>query len=1021
MGALKLSLAFRRETFRIPLQTYIHASDGSDAGHEEFQHPLLQLDTAALRDRDAGVAWVPVDEQAIEATAQTGRCHDRIVSSAFIFADEELLLGYHISHARRLGESCAPGLRTDTIQRWGPNIEPSLTIHFRISVDGVLRTFAVCEIAMARLSRVPSAETRTVDDSFIASHFRDLITSTQLGFGRRDESYLNTFEDISPATSLAEYMRVISDKIVRININLNEAGSPILTTYYPTKFWEQQLQCLHSDARGIADTVRNVLSGIQHGEYSSLWVVFPDDKQSWLSKWGPLLSRDSCRSPYHHIARDECQGNIDDLSYRDINLVAVDRKNTLDRAVTFFLTKDERTVTLIGGAADEANWLKQQADACGRDVFNGWALPIPGSEWDAQETDELVYGIKGTGAPTKFIVAIPLKDGYKRCLLPEAGTAVRLYINLPQRFNQSPDKSLIASQVESFATALASGLSEAHSEAVKSFNVAQDRSQEMLHERYDDIEIDAQEELVDTILDDKYLEVATPKILSYIATFFRDAHYSMPDADIDAKRRLDARQAAELLRKSEHEDELDHRKRILGWMASQIAAARKPLNGKHGQPCTGIRVNIPSYRSGDAYFQVDAPLQPTWPQCFRQPPMQFVDLPLSTMPWKFGTYMDNLAQHQADARQIKIEYDINETMAEFECDTINILNNVAEDPTASNWWSFLLSFDPIFTPPAHDLVERFTGLGQFIAQGKFVKHNEAIEAFRHARASKVFIAGGSSSGRSRFAATVVHAIKSGQDMAVTARSPSVVLWTAPHHVDVDDGFKRLREMMPHKRILRMYSYHLELRAFLKATLDTPPQVPIPERTSSTIERLENNPTQYPIMNEAWGLEESDPVTYRGNKRAYLEDARRLLSTFITQADIIVATPTDVRLLYDHVPDLSPCFLVVNEAGKMTESMSLMPLSRHPHLPTLFIGDTRDAGPQAVAKKDSGYRALFAEQRETSLLQRVEAAGQLDFVFAGDATKRRWERGFEAWKNDTPRLFTREIKLMEDDILPDFMA
>ncbi|KAL7810339.1 hypothetical protein V8C44DRAFT_122261 [Trichoderma aethiopicum] len=1024
------------------------ASDDSDGAHEELQHAFPELETAALRDRDAGLAWVQVDKQAIEAAAQITRHPDNTTSGAFIFVDEELLLGYHITHARRLGASSAPGLRTDTIQRWG-GPEPSLTILFKISYDGFLRTFAVCEIAMARLSELPSADIRTIDDSFITSHFRDLVTSTQLGFDRRDQRYLNKFKDISPAASLAEYMRVVADKLVRIKININKEGSRALTIYYPTEFWEQQLQWLHSDARDIADTVRNVLSNLQHGNFSSLWVVFPESRsyeRLWLSKWGPLLSRDSPRSPFHQIAADVCRGNTRN-SHHNISLASVDRKYTLDRAAIFFLTKDERTVALIGGAADEANWLKQQADDCRRAVFKGWVLPIPGSEWIAKKTEELVYGIEGTGVPTKFIVAIRLGDYRQRCLLPEAGTAVRLYIHLSQKFNQRPDKPLIASQVASFVTALASGLSEAHSEAVKYFNVAQDRLQEMLHERYDDNDIDAQEQLVDTILDDKYLEIATPKIMSYIATFFRDADYSMPDADIDAKRRVDARQAAKLLRKDEHEDELDYRKRIIGWMSAQVVAGRAALNEKYGEPCTGIRVNIPSYRSANcAFFQVDAPLQPNWPHGWSQPPLQLIDMPLSAMPWKLGTYLDSLAQHMADAREVRIEYDVNDIPVKYECDAINSFNNVPDDSPMSKWWSFLLSFDPVSLPPAYDLVERFTGIRQFIDQGKFVK-DEAIEAFRHARASKIFIAGGSSSGRSDFAATLVHAIKSGQDIAATAQSPSAILWTAPQ---VDHAVERLIALMPRKRIVRVYSFDLELRTLLKATLDTPPQLSIPERTSSTIERLlrqanefqqeifdegnpatdptscsrqlrlevETNPAQYPMMKQAWDLEESDPVTYRVNKTAYLEEARRLLSTFIAQADVIAATPTDLRILYDHVPDLSPCFLVVNEAGKMTEGMSLMPLVRHPQLPTLFIGDTRDAGPQAVAKKDKNYGALFTKQRETSLLHRVEAAGQLDFAFAGDAASQTMERIFEAWKNTTRRQFTREIKLVEDYIPPE---
>lgn len=57
-------------------------------------------------------------------------------------------------------------------------------------------------------------------------------------------------------------------------------------------------------------------------------------------------------------------------------------------------------------------------------------------------------------------------------------------------------------------------------------------------------------------------------------------------------------------------------------------------------------------------------------------------------------------------------------------------------------------------------------------------------------------------------------------------------------------------------------------------------------------------------------------------------------------------------------------------------MTTLTFSHFPQTPTIFIGDTK---PMAIAEEDREYRVLFLKQRKRSLLQRMEAAGQVDFV------------------------------------------
>ncbi|KAL7814474.1 hypothetical protein V8C26DRAFT_403922 [Trichoderma gracile] len=609
---------------------------------------------------------------------------------------------------------------------------------------------------------------------------------------------------------------------------------------------------------------------------------------------------------------------------------------------------------------------------------------------------------------------------------------------------------------------LLDGLSIAEGKAYGSLYAAEKRLQTMLRESHNSDKIAAQEKCVATIFDTTYLEHATCTILRYIATFSPEADTAFPDADDDVKRFYDAYQAARVLRKSEDEDDLEHRERIAAWLGKQTVVCRTNGHEERGEPCTGIRISTPEHVLADvALFQIDAPCQSSWPFGFRHPPVQ-LNLPLSAMPSDLDTYLNNLPRHKKDACKIRVLYDVDDTSAKFECDVITEMNNLAEDAPTSMWWNFLLFFDPAWTPPKQDLTKLFPGIAQFIKQGKFVGEQlDAIKTFKHARGGKIFITGGPGSDKSQFAAMVVHAILSGPGVAVVAaprryrdaadeslseysieesgdsksdtdddksawrdsiwrRDPrndppsSPIVWTASENAQVDDAVKRLKAMMPGKRIVRVYPYGLEFRSLMKARLDAPPDLAIPHDAPCSSKRLlqhlnqfqharwaegnpaadecswsrqlrseiQRNPHKY-HFEEVWASQLDNPQKFRENKRLYLQTARRLLSEFLAKADVIVATPVALRKLYKRVPKLSPSFVVVDEAERMTENMSVMPLSRHPEAPALFIGDTTQPGPVAVAEQDEEYRAVFTQQRKRSLLQRVEAAGQLDFVFPSD--------------------------------------
>lgn len=55
------------------------------------------------------------------------------------------------------------------------------------------------------------------------------------------------------------------------------------------------------------------------------------------------------------------------------------------------MSKDEPTVSLIAGAADEAAWQLQVADRCSEATLQAHIFPFYGSEWSVSATDEDEY------------------------------------------------------------------------------------------------------------------------------------------------------------------------------------------------------------------------------------------------------------------------------------------------------------------------------------------------------------------------------------------------------------------------------------------------------------------------------------------------------------------------------------------------------------------------------------------------------------------------------------------------------
>ncbi|PTB61721.1 hypothetical protein BBK36DRAFT_1131020, partial [Trichoderma citrinoviride] len=707
---------------------------------------------------------------------------------------------------------------------------------------------------------------------------------------------------------------------------------------------------------------------------------------------------------------------------------------------------------------------------------------MPDSEWKPQPDDETIYGIKATGAPTQFLVSVPLKAVDNRDVLPDVGTRVRIYTPLPQEFHVLPARPLTVTQVDSMTRALCQALSLAENKAYncrRAEELKRAASQASQDDDYSDPEEEELESL-DDIATSAYLQAAAPKVLSYVAAFSEEADAVLPDAEESVKRYFDALKTAHTLRKTDDEKDVDHQRRIHSWMSKQTVVCRTTLDQKRGQPLPGLRIPLPSGTLADvAIFVVSAPSQPNWPYGFRQPPLT-IDVRQKSFPANLSAYWQNLAA-AAGKTMVRIDYDVDDKTCMLECAAVAELNALAEESEATAWWNHLVSFSPHVTPPAYDLTQRFTGLGDAIDSGLFKgQHAEAVECLRRARMGRAFYTGGPGSGKSTFAVSLVTAILAGKqrtvepvprpeshmeatmhefgrkgDLLVDYIAPTPpedtvdeddtqqppddefssgpqeplvgtdwlapegqledlgpILWTAPQNAQVKDAVHRLQQQAPNKLVVRVYPFDQELRALLAAEPRQPEVSPVPTNAAKSATQLithlneyrrllwadhcpeqdpmsvssqlrnliGNDETVCPDIAEGWRTQVSDLAAFIVNKKDYLEKARLLISDFVSSAHVIAGTPVALKMLANHVR-FQPSFIVIDEAGRMSENMCVMPISSYPTTPAIWMGDNQQFGPRAAADQDREYKPLFTQQRRRSLLRRVEGAGQIDFTLS----------------------------------------
>ncbi|PON20743.1 hypothetical protein TGAM01_v210344 [Trichoderma gamsii] len=758
-------------------------------------------------------------------------------ASALLFINDKQLPGFHHDYVKRLGRnSVAPGLCVEVRPRWGPNTESVLSLKLLIRDGNVSYPFAYIEINMSKLEEVVSTQVFSTTESDAINR---LITPGIQSFPgaveviNPEEKHRDLFNDVEESASLAEYIRTATSSFASASVIVN-AGH--VTQVYPPSFWGS-LATFPASLQTIVRDVRALIQQSLQPHSVIKWVVISPAIEGWNKRWDLFKSRDIRRGAYQAFTCACRGGNINDLDYENTTFDDVDRTDSCGGAARAFISRDERTVSLVVGAADEGMCKIKQAIACAETTFPAAMFPVPNSEWKAKPSDL------------------------------EIGTRAELFLNVGQRPHPVPPIRLSPGQAADLAMKLqnhfAASIDKAHNKLVD----AEDMYDKLVRMKASEEEIAKQQDYIDTVYENTYMEYATANVLGYISRISDHITHETPNATDDVRRWVQAQLIAQELRAQPGEDEIAHFNRIQTWLAQQRNIIRPLVNQRQDEPWKGFRVNLPAgVREDIALFYVEVPLQVDWPCGFERPPF-IVDAPRK-VPLYLGTYFANITRGEKKILA-RIEYDVNDKSLCYEANAINVMNNVKDNSSAAAWWEYILAFDPDLITRELDLWARFPGIADGAANGRFVgRHLEAACMLKKTRQGKVIITGGPGSGKTYFGTLIAQAVVEGGvvdtsrtcisipsaasmtwaelerqwNRQTNALRKALVVWTAPQDAQVLDATTRLHKTIPGSIIIKVHTWKAEVAALLDAGVRIPELMePRPNATATerTIARLVN--------------------------------------------------------------------------------------------------------------------------------------------------------------------------------------
>lgn len=951
------------------------------------EFPIASTEHAPLPSDEVAPGLVPGPEDDIgEISEEHGfrlrRGNESGWFSCLSAFDSNFAQGYHDETIKRLGGGKFAGLRTEAQLSIGQYTTSTITIRYRVRNANRLYTVLTAVVPLDNAEEGVNVETvkSTNPEGIVDALFK--IPSAPIDEDLRDGSNAcqDTWVDILqqpwdgepegavtksfPATFLQRgvtHFRIISLDIPRKSIKIVHS-----------KELDRPNHLVPDGCRRIHDALVTYMDNLQG--VVPLHVVFRVE-ESFTERWEPKIANlrqwASPYAPFIEKIRDE----VSDLTFDNFVINGVTRPEFPASPGVVFTSNEHRTVSLIGSVVEEVDFLRD----CTTQLFNKplqvAVIRDPFSTWDPQPNDEQRYGIIADGSPTHQYFVLPC--GELSNLLPDTGDRCRFYLPGVDGQRSLPQVTLTADDVNAIVREMVSAIDAAY-----------------------DMSVDAGDDASDS--GDNQAEVFTSAVQRLITPYLQhpsdDVLASIPDEDKAVQLAMTSiTTASDIV--AAFQDPATFRNFLQNWVQKYAGRQVEHPSGR-GEPWHATRIALPSGTRADiALFSVRTPHQHDWPTHWQSPPVH-PKLPTRAVKGRVGKFLQDLAEEftagAVETVEVNLWYEVDEETAKTECAAITDMNAVPKTSRAAAFWKHTLDFQA--RPPPMNLLATFPTLQSAFENGEFRgEHATVMENLQDSN-GYTFVDGGPGSGKSTFGVTICKAIMDGKKK---------IAWIAPSNALVRDACERLKKNNPDKTVRRMLPWAAEM-GNLTTIPPEPRLIPTekraatadmtlakhtnalatarfeaiqPSKIASSISALAQ---QLATTHKAdWddflrGVDElrNDPVEYATNIVEHRATARDLLGHTIMSCDAVCTTPVAFTQMMKHMPDLEFALIVVDEAGRLSENLSLISVSKCPHTPHLFIGDNEQFAPISLLSKDPTVKDFFSPQRSLSLFKRIDTVGAM---------------------------------------------
>ncbi|KAJ6446501.1 MFS monocarboxylate transporter [Purpureocillium lavendulum] len=353
-------------------------------------------------------------------------------------------------------------------------------------------------------------------------------------------------------------------------------------------------------------------------------------------------------------------------------------------------------------------------------------------------------------------------------------------------------------------------------------------------------------------------------------------------------------------------------------------------------------------------------------------------------------------------------YKVDATTAKVEADVITAMNKLSTRTRAHAIWRATMDFQEEL--PVINWFSHFPRLRTHLDEGRFPgEQREAVKGLVRGPFC-LFVSGRPGSGKTTLAVNIC--------LAAIEDGDKHVVWIAAQNRTVADAAHHLRDRQPNRVITRVHPWDAEMRALLGEEKEPTPiaidknkanercaKLPAFQNKALNMAYRKSSAHHDPLSlsNRAKAIantnrkkwsgyhamceqRKSDDGSFETNIVANKETCRELLFEAATRSHVLCGTPVAIVQLANHIDPETKHFQVhlsiVDEAERLTENLSFVPLSKFTNAPVIFLGDTKQHGPMALARNEAGYKDIFSEQRRMSLFKRAEMAGKHTIVLRG---------------------------------------